>query len=147
MKPILMGKVFLVAAVISLTACSTIATYDQTAYEHATDLKVDTLALMKKANTPYASNQQAIASVQLEMDKAIEYDKGRPLNSDTVALWGILQDKFNQYLADWKAGSTLSPTFITDKTVGASGNTGMSADFDQIIELESGKNKPDTTGK
>src|SRR5437764_13260123 len=72
------------------TACSTIATYDQVAYEHATNAKVDTLALMDKATTPYADHIKDIEAVQLELAKAAEYDNGRPLNRYTIALWKTL---------------------------------------------------------
>ena len=36
-----------------LTSCSTISGYDQTAYEHVTDIKVDTLVVMGKATDSY----------------------------------------------------------------------------------------------
>jgi hypothetical protein len=62
------------------TACSTIATYDQVAYERATNAKVDTLALMDKATSPCGDHIKDIEAVQLELAKAAEYDNGRPLN-------------------------------------------------------------------
>src|SRR5438876_1510185 len=71
--------------------CSTIATYDQVAYEHATNAKVDTLALMDKATSPYGDHIKDIEAVQLELAKAAEYDNGRPLNHYTIELWNTLR--------------------------------------------------------
>ncbi len=61
------------AALAALIGCSTISTYDQAAYEHATNAKVDALALMSKATSDYGAHESEIAAVQLELEKAYEY--------------------------------------------------------------------------
>jgi outer membrane murein-binding lipoprotein Lpp len=121
-----------------LSACSTIATYDQVAYEHATNAKVDTLALMDKATTPYAGHIKDIEAVHLELAKAAEYDNGRPLNRYTIESWNtLLGDNgiLNRFLMSWKKSGSLSSPFINDK------KAHVAREFDDIIQLESGKIK------
>ena len=118
--------------------CSTIATYDQVAYEHATNAKVDTLALMDKATSPYGDHIKDIEAVQLELAKAAEYDNGRPLNHYTIELWNTLRGQngiLNRFLVSWKKSGTLNSAFIDDK------KAHVAREFDDIIQLESGKIK------
>jgi len=127
----------LVAAAL-LFACSTISTYDQAAYEHATNAKVDTLALMDKATGSYSSRTKDITALNLELDKAYEYDKGRPLNQITMTSWDVLRRPkgiLNRFLTSWKTSGTLNSTFINDK------KAHVGREFDDIIQLESGKIK------
>jgi hypothetical protein len=124
----------------ALASCSTISTYDQAAYEHATSAKVDTLALMSKATESYSAHEKEIATVTTELEKAYEYDRGRPLNKITVAQWSILLDPERNlvggFLKAWKSKGSLGATFVTEK------KDQIGRAFDQIIGLESGKIKP-----
>ncbi len=120
------------------TACSTISTYDQAAYEHATNAKVDTLALMSKATGSYSDHSKDIAALNLELDKAYEYDKGRPLNHYTIESWNTLRDPngiLGRFLTSWEKSGTLGSVIIADK------KAHVSREFDDIIGLESGKIK------
>jgi hypothetical protein len=125
-----------------LTACSTVATYDQAAYEHATSVKVDTLALVGKATGNYADNSAEISKVKLALQKAYEYDKGRPLNDYTRKQWelllvekqndpksGILPRFFNR----WQKKGSLKQAAVDDE------KQNVSDAFDIIIQSESGK--------
>src|SRR5262245_5014197 len=89
-----------------LSACSTIATFDQVAYDKATGAKAEALALMDKATAPYSSHVKEIESVSLTIDKAYEYDRGRTLNAITVQQWQILRDPnrnlFGGFLRRWR---------------------------------------------
>jgi hypothetical protein len=127
------------ALALGLGACSTISHYDQAAYEHAVNAKVDALALMKKAIGSYDAHQKEIESLLTELDKAYEYDRGRPLNVITVAEWNILRDPegnlFGGFLKVWKEKGSLDPTFVAEK------KAQIAEAFDQIIQLESGKLK------
>jgi hypothetical protein len=121
-----------------LAACSTISNYDQAAYEHAVNAKVDTLALMNKATQSYSDHTKDVADLNLELDKAYEYDKGRPLNRFSVASWDVLRGSngiISRFFNSWKTSGTLSPSFIADK------QGHVAREFDDIIQLESGKNK------
>jgi hypothetical protein len=124
----------------ALASCSTISTYDQAAYEHATSAKVDTLALMDKATESYSAHEKEITAVRTELEKAYEYDLGRPLNKITVAQWAILLDPERNlvggFLKMWKSQGSVGATFVTNK------KKQIGEAFDQIIGLESGKIKP-----
>jgi len=130
-------------ALLGLAGCATISDYDQVSYQNATSLKVDTLALIDKSSGSYAAHEQDIAAVTLELDKAYEYDNGRPLNTITMDMWNELRARYDAFLADWKRKGSFNQTAIRDYKVGYSGDAGISALFDRIIKLESGKNKPE----
>ena len=140
MNTIVPRNLILPLALLSLAACSLIAQYDRVAYEHATNAKVDTLALMDKATGSYSDHQKEIEVLVIELNKAYEYDRGRALNKLTVAQWDILRDPNGNlvggFLRLWKAKGSLSSTFISEKKLQ------IGKAFDQIIALESGKNKP-----
>jgi hypothetical protein len=133
-------RLFPTLCFFALASCSTISTYDQAAYEHATSAKVDTLALMGKATEPYGAHEKEIVTVTTELEKAYEYDRGRPLNKITVAQWSILLDPERNlvggFLKMWKSKGSLGATFVTEK------KDQIGRAFDQIIGLESGKIKP-----
>ena len=102
------------------TSCSTISTYDRAAYEHAVNAKVDTLALMNRATEPYGDHQKDIDALTTQLNKAYEYDRGRPLNKITVAQWQILlnpdADLWGGFLRMWKAKGSLGRVFISEKS-------------------------------
>ena len=110
---------FFFVALCVLAGCSTISTYDQAAYEHATSAKVDALALMDRATGDYSGHEKEIAAVQLELDKAYEYDRGRPLNEITLKQWDLLlspeHDLFGGFLRDWKRKGQFKPVAISEK--------------------------------
>jgi len=130
-------------ALVLLAACASISPYDQAAYEKAVDAKVDTLALMAKATESYASHQKDVDALNLELDKAYEYDKGRPNNALTVQQWDLLLDPHSGLVVDffqeWQADGTLKPAYVADK------RAQVGSAFDQIIGLEAGKTKPSPT--
>ncbi|HST31389.1 MAG TPA: hypothetical protein VLK27_11190 [Chthoniobacterales bacterium] len=120
-------------------ACTLIAHYDQVAYEHATNAKVDTLALMNKATDNYEAHEKEVESLTNELDKAYEYDRGRQLNQITVAQWDVLRDPNRNlvggFLKMWKEKGKLGAAFIFEK------KKQIGDAFDQIIQLESGKRR------
>jgi hypothetical protein len=131
------------ALVLTFAGCSTIAPYDQAAYEHATSTKAEAVLLMDRASTPYSQNTQQIDAVILDLNKAYEYDKGRPRNQITVQLWtkllspnGNLLGGFIRY---WKTRGELHPAYIEEK------KKDIEDAFDQIIQLEQGKEKQATS--
>ena len=93
---------------------------------------------MSKATGSYSEHTKEIAELNLELDKAYEYDKGRPLNHISVASWEILRGPngiINRFFTSWKTAGTLAPAVINDK------KAHVAREFDDIIQLESGKNK------
>lgn len=125
---------------LGLSACSTIAPFDQAAYDKTTGAKAEVLALMDKATTPYASHASEISAVSLSVDKAYEYDAGRPLNALTLQQWQILRDPnrnlFGGFLRRWREKGTLKPDYVAEK------KPDIAAAFDQITGLEIGKPRP-----
>lgn len=124
-----------------LNGCaSLISPFNQTAYEYATSLKVEALALMDKATEPYSTHQEEINEFMMEVEKAYEYAKGRPKNEISSQQWERLKDPnknlLGGFMKRWKEKETLKKTFIQ-------GAKGIVSDaFDTIIGLESGKIKP-----
>jgi hypothetical protein len=130
---------------VFLSACTTISSYDQYAYAAAVGLKVDTLNLVGMATESYASHAQEIADLTVRLNKAYEYDRGRPLNQKSVQLWEYLlftkpddpdSGVYQRFVQLWKAQGRLSPVAVDLK------KKTISRDFDRIIGLESGKIKP-----
>jgi hypothetical protein len=121
------------------TACTTIATFDQVAYDKATGAKAEALALMDKATNSYGAHLKEIDAVSLTIDKAYEYDRGRALNTITVQQWQILRDPnrnlFGGFLRRWREKESLRPDYIAEK------KPDIAEAFDQIIGLEIGKRK------
>ncbi|MCS3697251.1 hypothetical protein GGP73_001946 [Salinibacter ruber] len=78
---------------LAATACGpTISEFNARAYEQATSLKVEALALMDKATAPYAEHADAVQHLKTELEKAYEFAKGRPENEISARQWRILID-------------------------------------------------------
>lgn len=131
----------LLLVVGALGACGpTISKFNETAYEQATSLKVESLALMDAATEPYQEHANSVRALERELEKAYEYAKGRPDNEISARQWEILIDEdgdlLGGFLARWEDESTLNAALIKEK------KKQVRAAFDTIIDLESGKIKP-----
>ncbi len=125
---------------LCLAACSHISPFSPFAYEQSTSLKVESLDLMSKATEPYADHKNEIEALRIKVEKAYEYARGLPKNELSTKQWQILKDPKGKllggFLERWQEKTTLSETFIREAK-------GLVDDaFDTIIELESGKIKP-----
>jgi hypothetical protein len=124
---------------VCLQSCSTISLFDQHAYETSTSIKVDVLNLMDKATDEYSAKQEEIREIEIKIDKAYEYEKGRPKNSISVKMWEKIKDPygglFGEFLKYWQNQGKLSSVYITEK------KKIISDAFDDVIELESKKIK------
>ena len=131
---------YLLIAALIMVGCSTISVFNQKGYEQATSLKVDALALMDKAIDPYADHEKEIKILKTELDKAYEYAKGRPQNSETTDQWLIIKsperNSLGGFMKKWKQEKALMAGIITEAKILVSDG------FDTVIELESGKRKP-----
>ncbi len=113
---------FLLAALslALVTSCESLktASYDQYSYQKSVEIKVEASNLMDKATTPYADNIEAIAALNLEIQKIVEYEKNKPNNEITYAMWKILSNEEKNLLSGffkrWKEKSELSQFFITE---------------------------------
>jgi len=125
---------------ILLVSCASISPFNPKAYENATSLKVESLALMEHATAPYSEHQAEVEALTTDLQKAYEYAKGLPKNEISIAQWRILLDSernlLGGFLKRWADKGTLSQAFVDDekKQIGDA--------FDAIIGLESGKIKP-----
>ncbi len=143
-----MKKVSVLSAILfslAFAGCASISDYDQTAYKNAVDLKVDTLTVMSRANQPYSSQKDSLDALGVQMDKAYEYDAGRPVNQKTLQMWDILLKSdaaipengiWPKFVERWRADGRLSGAYLQDK------KENVADAFDKIIALESGKLKP-----
>ena len=77
--------------------------------------------------------------MMLRVEKAYEYEKGRPKNEITTQLWEMLiapdKDLLGTFLKDWKEKGLLGAYLVGEK------KKQIGSAFDKIIELESGKRK------
>lgn len=129
----------LVSLLVLLMGCTSIAPYNQRAYEQATSLKVDALNLMDKALQPYANHKHQIDILKINIEKAYEYAKGRNKNEFSTKQWAIIKDptrnSFGGFLKKWEDNTTLDKIFIVEA------KALVSDAFDTVIYLESGKIK------
>jgi hypothetical protein len=126
------------------TACSTIANYDQVAYDKVTGAKAEVLTLVDKATGSYSSHIKDVEAVTLTLNKAYEYDRGRPLNQKTTQLWEQLFVKkaddpnsgiYPRFIDLWKKEDVVSAKAVeTEKTH-------LTQAFDDLIATESGKKR------
>lgn len=131
-------KIHLVILLV-ITACTSTAIFNQRAYEQNISIKVESIALMNKADQPYSNFIEEIEKLKLDIEKAYEYAKGLPNNDETVAQWEIIKDPERNsiigFLKRWEEENTLNRAFI-DNSIKL-----ISEHLDQVIELESGKRK------
>lgn len=122
---------------ILLSGCTSIAPFNQRAYEQATSLKVDALMLLNYAAEPYAKHEQKIEILKINLEKAYEYAKGRNKNEITTQQWLIIKDpsrnSLGGVLKKWESETVLNKVFIEEA------KQLVSDAFDAVISLESGK--------
>ncbi len=94
------------------------AVFDQYSYQKTTELKVETSKLMDKATTSYSKNKAEIEALFLNIEKLAEYEKNKPDNQITFAMWTILTDQEKNLLGGffkrWKDKETLTPVFLEE---------------------------------
>lgn len=129
------SKLVLLLLLFFLFGCgSLMATFDQTSYSQVTSLKVDALALINKSGEPYSSHLTDVSALQLELNKAIEYDKHRPKNEITNEMWTIMSDPkghlLGGFLTKWKKDKQIDSVEVVNI------DTIVARNFDRIAELE-----------
>lgn len=132
----------LIVAAVVVSACGpTISKYNATAYKQATSLKVESTSLMEEATEPYKKHAEDVRALEERLEKAHEFAKGRPNNEISAKQWEILIDQdgnlLGGFLERWERKSSLNETFVSQK------QDQIADAFDTIIELESGKIKPE----
>ena len=125
--------------IFCLSACQYISPYSQFAYEQATSLKVESLALMDEATEPFSNHGEEVKELKEKIEKAYEYAKGMKHNEISARQWEILKDPnrnlLGGFLERWSKESTLGKAYVKEK------KKQVGEAFDTIIGLESGKIK------
>ena len=124
-----------------LASCTPlIGPYSPVAYQYATSLKAETLAMMDKAKEPYNNHKEDVEALLVELQKAHEFVKGVPSNSISAQQWEILirkdGDLVGKFFTRWEERGSIDKTLITEFK-------GLVSDaFDEIICLEANKKEP-----
>lgn len=132
---------FLITLSFITTSCDSTRTalFDSYSYQKTTEIKVEAIKIMDKAVTPYQNQKQEIEALFLEIEKLQEYEKNKPSNEITFAMWQVLNDKEKNLLAGffkhWESKEVLSPLFIDE-----SKKQILNA-FDLLIQYEINKDK------
>lgn len=133
-------RIALVAMVI-LASCQSIRTavFDQYSYQKTTELKVEALMIMGNATSQYEEHQEIVEKLLLDIEKLKEYEKNKPNNEITFAMWKVFTDKeknlLGGFLKRWKDKQTLSPIFVEEA------KKQTEAAFDLLIQYEIKKDK------
>lgn len=112
--------ILVVVGVMLMTSCDALKTavYDQYSYQKSVEIKVEASSLMDKAITPYADNKEEIEALNKEIQKIVEYEKNKPNNEITYAMWKILSNKEKNLLAGffkrWEEKGQMSQFFVTE---------------------------------
>jgi hypothetical protein len=147
MKTLKLKLAFLTATAFLLFASCTAtktALYDQYSYQKTTELRVEADAIMQKATAPYTTHAAEVASLLLEAEKMTEYEKNKPNNEITYAMWKVLTDKEKNLLAGffkrWEEKEKFSAIFLEE-----SKKQVLDA-MDLLIQYESKKDKKSEEG-
>lgn len=140
--PVALVAVLLFTAGALANCGPTISRFNETAYQQATSLKVESLKLMESATEPYDEHADSVRALKKELKKAHEYAKGRPNNKISAKQWKTLIDTSGSLLGGFLERWKDSPTPMNDSLVVLKQEQVAEA-FDTIIELESGKIKPE----
>ncbi len=119
------------------------AAFDQYSYQKATEIKVETAALLEKAVEPYAQHEEEVEALRTNLQKIIEYEKNKNYNDISLAMWQILSEEEKNLLAGllkrWENQQKLSVVFVQE----AQGQV-MEA-INLIIKYEAAKDKTSKT--
>ncbi len=132
---------FFLIAMVLLTSCQALKTsiFDQYSYQKTTELKVETLSIMENASSEYANHSESVEKLFLEIEKLKEYEKNKPNNEVSFAMWNVLTDEEKNLVGGffklWKEKQTLSPSFVQES------KKQVETAYDLLIQYEIKKDK------
>lgn len=139
-------KSILVMVLLLLSSsCKSLKTaiFDQYSYQQAISIKVESLNLMDDASQPFNTFEVEVEDLMLELQKMVEYEKNKPNNEVSYAMWNVLANKDKNLLAGffkrWKDDGQLSEAFTNEAKLQ------VSEALDLIIKYEAQKNKTNET--
>lgn len=103
-----------------LFSCKSLKTavYDQYSFQKTVEIKVEAAHLIDQATTPYTDHLREVGELGMDIQKIMEYEKNKPYNDITYAMWKVLADKEKNLLVGffkrWKEKGTLKPFFIEE---------------------------------
>lgn len=124
-----------------MTACVQLAGYDQQAYQNATSLKAETLAMVEKSaeDDSFSTNEAAIEGLLVRLSAAYEYANGIEHNNEAAKNWRDLigDDRLmiKRWVADWRSAGRISKGLVPEL------REQFAEGFDTIICLEANKRK------
>ena len=137
-----MKTVFKITAVVLiLTSCqiTKITAYDSYSHQKTVALKVRTDQLISKSQESFTIHQTEATALALELQEQLTYEKSKPNNTITVAMWskiiGNEKTVLPQFFSLWKQKEKLSPAFTEEA------KNQINDAFDQIILVETNKEK------
>jgi hypothetical protein len=123
-----------------LNCAPRIALYNETAYQNAVNLKVESLSLMENAIDSIGSHTIEISDLEMKINKAYQYVMWLPRNELTVKQWEILMKPdgglLGEFLKRWKEETVLNRGYIDESKIQ------VDQAYNEIIKLETGKVKP-----
>jgi len=144
---LLKSKYLLIALTLQLVlmSCQSLKTavFDQYSYQQAISLKVESGNLLDHATTSYDAYDAEVGELLLELQKIVEYEKNKPNNEVSYAMWKVMADKDKNLLAGfikrWDEEEMLSEAFTREA------KQQIMEAFDLIIKYEAQKNKSNET--
>ena len=139
------SSLYIAVLTLFLVSCQSLKTavFDQYAYQEAISIKVESLNLMDEAVDVYVDHETEVQTLLLDLQKMVEYEKNKPDNEVSFAMWQVVTDKERNLLAGflerWKEKNQLSKVFIGE----AKGQ--VTEALDLIIKYEANKNKTNET--
>ncbi|WP_407557697.1 hypothetical protein [Winogradskyella sp. 4-2091] len=136
------GIAFVAMVLVSCQSLKT-AVFDQYSYQQAISLKVEGLNLMDEAVNDFTQHAAEVKTLRLDLQKIMEYEKNKPDNEVSYAMWKSIANEERNLLAGflkrWKEKNQLSQVFIDEAKIQ------VSESIDLIIKYEGQKNKTNET--
>lgn len=139
------SPLYIAVLTLFLVSCQSLKTavFDQYAYQEAISIKVESLNLMDDAVDVYVDHETEVQTLLLDLQKMVEYEKNKPDNEVSFAMWQVVTDKernlLSGFLERWKEKNQLSEVFINEAKGQVSEALGL------IIKYEANKNKTNET--
>lgn len=134
-------KTYLVSFLaVSLFSCTTIAPYNEKAYENATSMKAESLNVISNGTDDYNDHSSEIKALKLDMSKAAEFANGLKNNVIVTKMYAMFMNEDNKgslygVLEKWREKKNLDRAYVKEM------ERKIGQQFDQLIDLEQGKFK------
>ncbi|MFN3658400.1 MAG: hypothetical protein ACK4UO_14200 [Pseudolabrys sp.] len=122
------------ALLFTLLGCVVTPQFDQAVRDGAIQLKADTLALVDKSGSRYATQQAAVDALLARYAKAADDASKIENNKLVIGAWQVIRGESSgsagEFFAMWKRNGTIRPAFRTEK------RAQLARHFDYLVCLE-----------